>query len=209
MVKPCTQRRPNPQWVAAIYNDISTTNFLLHPYNQLSLWLCLFDKESSKAIHISDPSRQSPSRITISNSNSRNYRTWKTQGQPTSRDCLLSRRNPLKLEGACPKQKNPFKLKKGVFAKQKGGEDRETGYFNCLRIYSRWFHFFISVGATLWNFWCRGFNPLRHWVEVFVEGEYLQSIQPAPKYPVADGLLKDFAELYLSVISTVTIVVYQ
>lgn len=41
--------------------------------------------------------------------------------------------------------------------------------------------FFISVGTTLWNFWCRGLKPLWHWIEVFVEGEYLQSMQSTPK----------------------------
>lgn len=112
-------------------------------------------------------------------------------------------------EGDLRQAEESFQVEEGRPRQAEGRRGQRNSLFQLFANLQSLIPFFISVGTTLWNFWCRGFKPLWHWVEVFVEGEYLQSIQPAPKYPVADGLLKDFAELYLSVISTVTIVVYQ
>lgn len=132
-----------------------------------------------------------------------NTRTTNEQGLPTVSE------ESSQVGGHLPQAEESFQVEEGHLpqAERRRAHKNKLSYMfvNLLSLTE----FFIAVGATLWNFWCRGFKPLWHWVEVFVEGEYLQSTQPARLYHVADGLLKDFAELYLSVIGTVAIVVYQ
>lgn len=121
MVKSCTQRRPTPnEWQQYIMISPRRTSSCIRTTNYHSDFASLTKKAHKAFTYLTLYSHQSPARITISNSNSRrNYQRWKTQGQPTSRDCLLSRRNPLKLGGAYPKQK--------------GGQHTETSYFICLQ----------------------------------------------------------------------------
>ncbi|OXG15687.1 hypothetical protein C366_04279 [Cryptococcus neoformans Tu401-1] len=108
-----------------------------------------------------------------------NTRTTNEQGLPTVSE------ESSQVGGHLPQAEESFQVEEGHLpqAERRRAHKNKLSYMfvNLLSLTE----FFIAVGATLWNFWCRGFKPLWHWVEVFVE------------------------ELYLSVIGTVAIVVYQ
>ncbi|OWZ75601.1 hypothetical protein C365_06169 [Cryptococcus neoformans Bt85] len=124
-----------------------------------------------------------------------NTRTTNEPGLPTVSEessqvggRLPQAEESFQVEGDLRQAEESFQVEEGRPRQAEGRRGQRNSLFQLFANLQSLIPFFISVGTTLWNFWCRGFKPLWHWVEVFVE---------------------DFAELYLSVISTVTIVVYQ
>ena len=71
-----------------------------------------------------------PARMIIWNSNIRNYQRWKIQ--PTYRDCQLSLRNPLRLEGIEAKQNDGQDSNSGVTVLVKAGKHLTLLYFRVL-----------------------------------------------------------------------------
>lgn len=68
--------------------------------------------------------------------------------------------------------------------------------------------FLYSIGHTFKDFFTRGFKWLWHWVEVLVEGELPGVKLMYTEKSLADGMFKDFSDLYLSLVNAITVIAY-